>query len=73
MTPLGKAVFIASFSLALVWTFALWRLAHPKRRKPGPCAHRWRVIEHYESGHKKTGCSHCGEVRLIVPPFKRSV
>lgn len=73
MNPLGKAVFIASFSLALIWTFALWRIAHPKRRKPVPCVHRWRTIEHYPTGHKKAGCTQCGAIRLFVPPLKRSL
>jgi hypothetical protein len=71
MSILGKTVFVISFGLALVWTFALYRIAYPKRLKPVRCVHRWTTVTTYQNGHKKRRCSECGAVRLFVPSFRQ--
>jgi hypothetical protein len=65
VTTLGKVVITASFALALIWTFILWRLIRPKRNRP--CAHRWQTVETYADGRKKARCLHCGNIRLLIP------
>lgn len=65
MFLLHKAVLAVSMLFAAVWTFLFWRIAFPRRRLGGTCAHRWHRIETYADGRAKARCLTCGKVAIV--------